>query len=222
MLFRSIRQELKANIDQEGTLKVYNQNIEEFVICLFKESQEMLGSMPKIKALDQLNPTTIKFCVMSLGSLSRKMLSAYSDLEYGMLTEFVGDYVFWEKDVLTLDRYNKYSNPEKKQAKFRADYLRIFTELFEFKIRILGETGRGLQLDEASQPRYERSVLGTPESIVSRCVSQEVDAHDGIVYSLIHARYLYGDKGLFEQYQKELNKKYKELCRQRKIGRAHV
>jgi small GTP-binding protein len=178
-----------------GPLAQFNHDLKNFVQQLWQESQDLLGQ-PCFESPDK-KLETISFCVLILGSLSRGMATAYSDVEYALLVEHDED-ADWEEA-------HPSHNP-------RAYYLKTLTEVFEFKVRSIGETGTGFHLDENSQPRTELAVRGTPYFIVEKCHAIEVAAKDGIVYSLLHADYLCGDEKLWSEYQAALQKAMLKKC----------
>jgi len=71
---------------------------------------------PSFKRIEGDIEEILDCCVISLGSMGRGMLSAYSDMEYAVLLPNMSD-AEWEKQDWT---------PGQEKAKARADYFRNF------------------------------------------------------------------------------------------------
>ena len=126
-------------------------------------------------------------CLLGLGSISRDAMALYSDIECALLVNdsALGD---WESKVPHTER----------------DKLKTAWWLFEWLIRTLGEPN-GLHIDPNSQPRTEPDLRTTPQLMAKRCIAEEQDSDDGLIYSLLHPCYLAGSKRLFEDYQQALH-----------------
>ena len=152
--------------------QAFTENMQGFVAQILRECEMWLGKPPE------------PYCLLGLGSLSRKAMSPYSDLECVFLVS------------------NARSANWEERATESACYFDALYTLFEFKMASLGEL-RGFRLDKEGHPRYEMRLRGTPQDVIRYSTPPRVNIDSEITYSLLQACFIYGNQTLWQEYQTE-------------------
>ncbi|MHA7840724.1 MAG: tetratricopeptide repeat protein, partial [Gammaproteobacteria bacterium] len=141
-------------------------------------------------------------CLVLLGSLSREMAVAYSDVECGLLVEDNDVFAGWDKDRPTT-----------------GDGEVLYRWFMAIEMIISSMHDSGFVLDSNAQPRIEPALRGTPDTLIKKLTHAEVTAEDGLVYSLLHPRFGYGRIGLYQNYLKQLHQAWKRPCTRTDVQR---
>ena len=170
ILKRGITKPLQFSKSQEA----FTENMQGLAKQFLRESEAFLGDPPE------------PYCLLGLGSISRKKMSPFSDLECVFLV----------------------SNPQSagwdKRQTNAAYYFDALYQLFEFKMASLGELC-GFHLDAQGHPRNESRLRGTIKEIIEESIPPKAPLDDAVTYSLLQPCLIHGNETLFEQYQTEWN-----------------
>ncbi|MHA7841079.1 MAG: hypothetical protein ACX932_04345, partial [Gammaproteobacteria bacterium] len=141
-------------------------------------------------------------CLVLLGSLSREMAVAYSDVECGLLVEDNSIFAGWDIDKPTTE-----------------DGEVLYRWFMAIELIISSMHDSGFVLDSNAQPRIEPALRGTPDTLIKKLTHAEVTADDGLVYSLLHPRFGYGRVDLYQDYIEQLHQAWKRPCTRTDVQR---
>lgn len=168
----------RAQEDIYAAQRAYSQQIQAFLAKQWKEAEAWVGP----------NPQQLNYCLFGLGSLARKRMVAYPDVECGLLIHQTG----------SVEQGIHWGHPE---SPWLGRTYQIWTLLCYNLGESLEKGVLGLRLDEEGNPGEVR-LLGTSAQLVARSYqSKSVTLDEHLTYSLLTPCYLVGDEHLLAEFQ---------------------